>query len=135
MPLNNDRAHGDNSPAEGGAGPVSGTEAVEQAVEQALAAKPPRFELVLYVAGLGPRSLRAITNARALCAEFLSDCHTLTVVDIYQDPAEAEAAGILAVPALLKKTPLPAQRFVGDLSNRQRVIDGLGLQWVDGGQR
>lgn len=105
-------------------GPLAAADAYEQGL---LEERPVSFELVLYVAGTAPRSLRAIANTRRLCEQHLGGRCDLQVVDIYQQPALAEEAGILAVPVLVKKRPLPLLRFVGDLSDLQRVIDGLGL--------
>lgn len=85
------------------------------------------YVLVLYVAGAAPRSLRAISTIRRLCAEHLPGLHELQVVDIYQEPARAEQEGVLAVPALVRMRPLPVQRMVGDMSDWERVLDGLGV--------
>jgi circadian clock protein KaiB len=102
---------------------LSSTEEFERALQQV----DPTYELVLYVAGAAPRSLRAIANVRRLCTEYLPDCHALQVVDIYQEPALAERDAILAVPALIKRRPLPMQRLVGDMTDSERVLDGLGV--------
>ncbi|MDP9149135.1 MAG: hypothetical protein M3O36_04220 [Myxococcota bacterium] len=63
----------------------------------------------------------------AICDERLRGRHVLTVVDVYQEPARAKADQIVAVPALLKKRPLPVRRLIGDLSDRARVLQGLNL--------
>jgi len=34
---------------------------------------------------------------------------------------------IIAVPLLIKKSPLPEQRLIGDLSNIEKVRKGLGI--------
>lgn len=102
--------------------------AATEAYEQALAGEQPaRYVLVLYVAGSAPRSLRAVAFARRLCDDYLPGCHDLEVVDIYQQPALAEAAGILAVPALIRKLPPPEIMIVGDLSDTAQLVRGLGL--------
>jgi circadian clock protein KaiB len=49
-------------------------------------------------------------------------------VDIYQQPGEASGAQIIAAPTLVKSSPSPAKRLVGDLSNRARVMIGLDLK-------
>jgi circadian clock protein KaiB len=49
------------------------------------------------------------------------------VIDIYQQPSLAQAEDIIAVPTLLKKQPLPVQKLLGDLSNTQQLVAGLGL--------
>lgn len=87
-----------------------------------------RFVLKLYVTGTSPRSAQAVASIRSLCDEFLSGRYDLEVIDIYQQPAEARAAQIIAAPTLLKESPAPARRMVGDLGNRKRLLIGLNLQ-------
>jgi len=103
--------------------PVSALERYEQALAGAAA---PVF-LVLYVAGAAPASLRAIRFARRLCDEHLPEDCRLDVVDIYQQPELADLAGVLAVPTLIKTAPPPEMKFIGDLSNLDRVLRGLGV--------
>ena len=90
-------------------------------------AKTQRYELQLYVSGTSPRSGQAIANVRALCEEFLADRYDLEVIDIYQQPTAALTAQIIAAPTLIKITPKPARRLIGDLSDRDKVIVGLNL--------
>jgi len=90
--------------------------------------KPTRFELLLCVAGTGPRSSAAIANIRSLCEEFLTDLYDLQVIDIYQQPAETAERQIVAAPTLIRLFPLPHRRLIGDLSSRFKVIAGLNLQ-------
>jgi circadian clock protein KaiB len=54
------------------------------------------------------------------------DCD-LQVIDIFQNPALAQAEQIVATPTLIKKAPLPVRILVGDLSDNNRVRAGLGL--------
>ncbi len=99
------------------------------AFEQSLA-KPsrPRLALRLYVAGMTPRSARAIANIKKICDEHLKGLYALQVIDIYQQPVLAEGDQIIAVPTLIKKLPPPLRRFIGDLSDRERVLIGLDLK-------
>ena len=107
---------------------------VAQEYERAAAVRQPQsYVLTLFVAGAAPRSLRAIAHVRSLCQEYLSDCHELQVIDIYQEPAIAEREGVIAVPALIKYYPPPSRLFIGDLSNTDRVLEGLGLSRKAGG--
>lgn len=106
----------------------SGSRSVTEAYEQAaLGAAPGMYELVLFVAGSAPRSLRAVKVVRALCDEYLAGRHALEIVDIYQQPLVAEEAGVLAVPMLVKKQPPPVRKFIGDLTNLETVLLGLNL--------
>ena len=84
--------------------------------------------LRLYVVGMTPKSTRAITNIKAICEEYLRGRYDLEVIDVYQQPRLAQGEQILAVPALVKKLPLPLRTLVGDLSNTERVLLGLDLR-------
>ena len=86
-----------------------------------------RYVLKLYVTGATPRSLRAIANVKAICEQYLRDRYDLEVVDIYRRPARLRRDQIVAVPALIKKLPVPLRLLVGDLSRTEQVLQGLGL--------
>lgn len=85
------------------------------------------YVLRLYVTGTTPKSTRAVHNLIKLCQEYLVGRYDLEVIDIYQQPARAQAEDIIAVPTLLKKQPLPVQKLLGDLSNTQQLVTSLGL--------
>jgi circadian clock protein KaiB len=87
-----------------------------------------RYELRLYVAGMTPRSTRAIANIKEICEEHLKGLYSLQVIDLYQQPVLAEGEQIIAVPTLIKKLPPPLRRLIGDLSDRERVLIGLDLK-------
>ena len=91
-----------------------------------------RYVLRLFVAGMTARSQRTIGNLRAICVAHLGDRVDLEIVDIYQSPQLAEADQVVAAPTLLKLRPLPVRRIIGDLSDKPRVLRGLGLP--DGGR-
>lgn len=98
--------------------------------EQALKQQPPRraeYILRLYVTGLTPRSLKAISNLKRVCEEHLHDGYDLEVIDIYKNPDAAREEQIIAAPTLIKSLPAPLRRFVGDLSNTQKLLTGLGI--------
>jgi circadian clock protein KaiB len=86
-----------------------------------------RFVLRLYVTGTTARSMRAIANLRRLCEQHLAGRYDLKVVDVYQQPELAAREQLLATPTLVKESPLPLRRLVGDLSDQQRVLAGLDL--------
>ena len=88
----------------------------------------PSYLFRLYVSGNTPRSSVAIANVRRICEQYLHDHYELEVVDVYQQPAATKAAQIIAVPTLIKELPFPPQRFVGDMSNTERIVIGLNLR-------
>ena len=85
------------------------------------------YILRLYVTGSTPRSLKAIYNLKRLCEEHLSDHYDLEVIDIYKNLDAAREEQIIAAPTLIKRVPEPLRRFVGDLSNTQKLLIGLGI--------
>jgi circadian clock protein KaiB len=91
-----------------------------------------RYLLRLYVAGTTPRSNRAIVNIRKICEEHLSGRYELEVVDVVKNPSLAAGEQIIAAPTLVKKLPLPLRRFIGDLSETERILLGLDLRRREG---
>ena len=87
--------------------------------------KTPGLLLRLYVAGNAPNSLRAIANARSICAEHFAASHQLEIVDLLQFPSRALEDGIIVTPTLLKLLPLPTLRVIGDLSDTRQVFLAL----------
>lgn len=85
------------------------------------------YRFCLYVTGSTPRSLKAVYNMKRFCEEHLSNEYDLEVIDIYKDPAAARAEQIIAAPTLIKRLPAPLRRFVGDLSNTQKLLSGLDI--------
>ena len=79
-----------------------------------------RLVLRLYVAGRGPNSVIAIANLRAICASDFAE-HTLEIVDVLTQPARAVADGVIVTPTLLKLSPRPQQRVIGNLSDTSLV--------------
>jgi circadian clock protein KaiB len=88
---------------------------------------PERYVLRLYISGTTPRSSRAIQNIRAICEEKLQGCYDLEVIDIYQHPELVKPDQIVVTPTLVKTLPLPLRKIIGDLSDRERVLVGLGV--------
>lgn len=104
--------------------PDSGAEAIEAA---ASARKNARQVFVLYIAGTTPQSTRAVVNIRKLCETHLKDSYDLEIVDICSSPAMAAAEQIIAAPTLVRKSPPPLRRFIGDMADTGRMLAGLGL--------
>jgi circadian clock protein KaiB len=90
-------------------------------------AKAESYDLVLYVTGATARSLRAIANIKGVCEQYLKGRYHLDVVDIYRQPERLRGDQIVAVPALIKRLPVPVRLLVGDLSKTEMVLQGLGL--------
>jgi circadian clock protein KaiB len=83
-----------------------------------------KYVLRLYVAGTSRRSLRAIQNLKRVLKE-TQDEYELEIIDIYQQPIFAKSGQIVAAPTLIKELPLPLRKFVGDLSDTEKILAGL----------
>jgi circadian clock protein KaiB len=90
--------------------------------------------LRLYITGTTPKSNRAITNIKRLCEAHLKGRYTLEVIDIYQQPGLARGEQIIAAPTLIKRLPLPLRKFIGDMTDSDRILLGLDLRSVKNGR-
>ena len=90
--------------------------------------KDDKYVMRLFVAGINPKSKKAIENLRELLEENLKDRYELEIIDIYQQPIFAKESKIIAAPTLIKELPLPIRRFVGDLSDKEKILIGLDLR-------
>lgn len=87
-----------------------------------------KYVLRLYVAGINPKSRKAIENLKEILEEHLEGQYDLEIIDIYQQPIFANEGQIVAAPTLIKELPPPLRRFVGDMSNKERILLGLHLK-------
>ena len=87
-----------------------------------------RFVLRLYIAGQTPKCVRAFTNLKQICEEYLADRYRIEIIDLLQNPQLARGDQILAVPTLVRQLPEPVKKIIGDLSNTERVLVGLDLR-------
>ena len=86
------------------------------------------YVLTLYVTATTPRSTKAIANIRKLCDQYLTGRYDLDIVDISRDPEMARSDQLIAAPTLIKRLPLPLRRFIGDMSDTNRLKVGLDIK-------
>lgn len=86
------------------------------------------YNLELFVVGHSSKAEKAEQNLRRLCEAKLAGRYELRITDVLEDADAAEAANIVATPALVRRTPLPVRVVVGDLSQRRELLYGLGLE-------
>ncbi|MGI6272582.1 MAG: circadian clock KaiB family protein [Anaerohalosphaeraceae bacterium] len=87
-----------------------------------------KYVLRLYVAGMTPKSTRAIKNITRICEEHLAGRYDLQVIDIYQQPKLAKGEQIIAAPTLIKKLPVPLRKFIGSMADEEKILVGLDLR-------
>src|SRR3954451_17654980 len=105
-------------------------EAVE-IVEHPPASPPPapapdvvRFRL--YVDGASPNAAHAVGELEALGRRYLPGA-AVDVIDIAERPDLAESERLLGAPTLVRISPPPVRRILGDLSDHEHVRHALGL--------
>lgn len=86
-----------------------------------------KYQLKLFITGQTIRSGRAITNLRRILEKELGMGYELIIIDVLEQPQDAEHEKILATPTLIKEFPPPVRRIIGDLSDTKRVLQGLEL--------
>ena len=95
-----------------------------------------KFIFKLYVTGQTANSERAIANLRRLCDQHLRGDCDLQVIDVLERPEVAEQERIFATPTLVRESPRPARRIIGDLTEHRKVLAGLDLDHlIDQGPR
>ncbi len=94
---------------------------------QAPATLVPRCHVVLYVAGESPNSVLALANLRAAIAASPAHDVELDIIDVLVEPERAGRAGILMTPMLVRVSPAPEHRILGNLRDRAILLRTLGL--------
>ncbi len=85
------------------------------------------FILRLFVVGTSTISVRAIQNLKIICEQHLKGRYELEIIDAHQQPLLVRGDDVTAIPMLIRRSPGPKRRLVGDMSNTERVLKGLGL--------
>ena len=86
------------------------------------------WQLLLYIAGQTPKSIKALENIKKYAEEYLAGKYSIEIMDLLKSPQLAEGDQILAVPTLVRKFPEPIRKIIGDLSNEERVLVGLNIK-------
>jgi circadian clock protein KaiB len=87
-----------------------------------------KWSLRLYVAGQTKRGDTALNNLKIICEGKLKGNYDIEVIDLLKNPKLARDNQIIAIPTLVRNSPLPVRNIIGDLSNTERVITGLDLK-------
>ncbi|WP_433812068.1 circadian clock KaiB family protein [Flavobacterium johnsoniae] len=90
------------------------------------------WQLLLYIAGQTPKSIKALENIKKYAEEYLKGKYSIEIIDLLKNPQLAEGDQILAVPTLVRKFPEPIRKIIGDLSNEERVLVGLNIKPING---
>jgi len=86
------------------------------------------LSLRLFVTGDSPDSSAAIANLKALFPNGALCEVELEIVDVQREPARGARDGILVTPTLLKLSPSPPCRVLGNLKNHEALSRLLGIE-------
>jgi len=89
------------------------------------------YVLRLFVAGITPKSERAIRLVKEICEEHLKGRYELEIIDVYQQPGAVKDEQVIVAPTLVKKLPLPLRQLIGDMANKEKVLVGLDRRSKD----
>lgn len=81
--------------------------------------------LKLYLVGETALSKNTTLELRNMLTAKFTSHYALTVIDILKNPELAEKDKILAAPTLLRCSPLPVRKIIGDLTHREKVLLAL----------
>lgn len=91
--------------------------------------------LKLFVTGRTQRSQEAVRNLRTIYKRLLSEDFDMVVIDVLENPDQAEEERILATPTLICFTGEPREggrRIIGDLSDTEEVLRLLNVEERNG---
>jgi circadian clock protein KaiB len=74
-----------------------------------------------------PHSELAVSRFKAICEKYFGDRYTLEILDVLEHPCRILTDRILATPTLIKLSPEPQVRIIGDLSEEVKVLSALGI--------
>ena len=90
--------------------------------------REPVLSLRLFVASDSPDSAIAVANLKALFPDNEDSHVEIEIVDVQREPARAALDGIMVTPTLLKVSPSPGCRILGNLKNRDALLHLLGVE-------
>ncbi len=84
-------------------------------------------EYRLYIAGRTPKSKDTIQKLKKVLQDNNNHRFRLVVIDLLMNPEKASADNIIATPTLVRVTPLPIRKIVGDLAGSGELLRELNL--------
>ncbi len=80
------------------------------------------FRFKLYVTPSSAHTIQTIHDLRRLLDRRLSQPYELQLIDVLEDPGLAVSEGVRLTPTLVRESPLPRRRLVGDLLERAHLL-------------
>jgi len=79
----------------------------------------PKYKFEFYISGQTQRSLKAVKDLKTSLEAKLKGQYSLGIMDVLESPQSAFENVVIGTPTLIKTSPPPEQRFIGDFSKGQ----------------
>lgn len=89
--------------------------------------QPEKRDPRLYVAGLRPEVILALSSLRKICKQRLAGNQRSKVIDMLKHPRLAGGEQLPALPTLVRRMPVPIRKIIGDLADAHEVLLGMDL--------
>jgi circadian clock protein KaiB len=89
------------------------------------------YVLRLFVSGHSVTTERTLQRLYNLLEQLLNQPYTLKVIDVSQQPEQAELDQVTATPTLVRVWPLPVRRIVGNLDHVDQLLGVLSFPTID----
>lgn len=86
-----------------------------------------RYIFKLYIYGHSLECESAIKNLKDIGKNELKGNYELEIIDIKEMPEKAEDAKLVTIPTLIRESPEPVRRLIGDLKDREKVLFALDI--------
>lgn len=81
------------------------------------------YILRLFIKSDSPETEKTLSSIHQLLEQVLDSPYSLKVIDVNQNPQQAEINQISVTPTLMRISPQPTRRIVGELGDIQRVLE------------
>lgn len=81
------------------------------------------YILRLFISGSNPSAEQVLADIHQLLERGLAVPYTLKVIDLDKHPQQGHIEGVMATPTLIRVSPTPVKRVVGELNNVRRVLE------------
>lgn len=101
----------------------SASENLSTLQNQAASPHPEGYNLRLFISGNDDHAEQTLSNIHQLLEEGLTSPYTLKVIDVAKNPEQAAIHQIFTTPTLIRISPKPFKRIVGQLDDIPRVLN------------
>jgi len=83
------------------------------------------IDIRFYVSGQTPRYIKAGKDIKDLLEGNYEGQYSFEIINLTENPQRAEEDNIFVTPTLLRASPEPVKKVVGDFSNKEIVMKAL----------